>query len=227
MANPTAKSRRPDSSELNRCFEAACRQNPEAIEQLLTLYRPLMLKLANQQLGLAIRPKVAPSDLVQVALMKAAQSFGEETFAARSNFVAWLKTILSNEAANAGRRFRQAQKRDITREQSLSNPETLAWLQQLSASLSQSELGGASVRQRVEDVMQALATLPPHYQLTLRLRYFEKLRFEAISRKLERSPDAVRVLHNRAIRSLRDKLQSKTIPAGGSNPTGASAKGRQ
>lgn len=218
MSDTTANRRRPNSSEQLRRFDAACRDSG-AVQELLEIYRPLMLKLAHRQLNRSLRAKVAPSDLVQTAMWKAHQAFGDQTFASVGGFRAWLVKILDNEAVDAGRRYAQSQKRDVSREQSLSSPETQVWIRRLSASLSKSALGDSFVSQRINDVLVALDLLPSHYRLALRLRYFEKLSFEAMGEKLERTTDSARMLHNRALSKLRELLRDSDACTDDSEPT--------
>lgn len=207
MTSPTPrKRRRPNSSELTRCFQSACRREEGALQQLLALYRPLLLKLAHKRIRGALRTKVGPSDLVQTTVWKATQGFESERFVDRSGFLAWLVTILKNEAADIRRRYRDAKKRDVSRERPLYSPETQTWLSQLSASLSATDAILSARHETVEQVLAALVRLPSHYQLVLQLRYYEKLDFGAIGKHLDRSYDAVRVLHNRALKRLREEI---------------------
>jgi RNA polymerase sigma-70 factor (ECF subfamily) len=207
MSNSAPKKRRhPSSAELSRWFHSACRHEAGALQQLLALYRPLLLKLAHRRLKGALRTKVAPSDLVQTTVWKATQNFDAEQFEGRNGFLAWLLTILKNEAADARRRYREAKKRDVSRERPLFSAETQDWLNQLSASLSISDAVLSTRHETVEHLLATLQRLPSHYQLVLRLRYYDKLDFGAIGEKLQRTYDASRVLHNRALKRLRREL---------------------
>lgn len=197
---------RPNSDELSRWFYRARRQDAGALQQLLALYRPLLLQKAQQSLKGALRTKVAPSDIVQMTIWKATQDFTCSDFRDRKAFLAWLLTILNNAAADERRRFQEAQKRDISRERSLHSVEAQQWLIQLSARITDVLDNGQHSVATIEDVLEAVERLPPHYQLAIRLRYFDRLTFEAVGRKLERSADAARVLHNRAIKRLQQEL---------------------
>lgn len=198
---------RPSSVELSKWFHRARNNAPGALEQLLLLYRPLLLKLAHQRLKKPLRVKVAPSDLVQSTMWKASGNFGKQSFEDRNAFVAWLTTILKHEAKDVYRRFQVAKKRDISRERPLLSAETKELLSRLSDRLANTTSGSCQPFEDVEKLVAALGQLPPHYQLVLKLRYYEKLKFVEIAQKLDRSADAVRVLHNRALRRLRDHLQ--------------------
>ena len=169
------------------------------------------MKLAQQRIQGALRVKVAPSDLVQSTVWKATQNFSAEEFADRNGFLAWLVTILKHEAADLRRRYREAQKRDLSRERPLFSPETQQWLSRLSASLSVSDACTSPRGDILEELLAALDRLPTHYQLVLRLRYYQRLKFEAIGRKLGRTADAARVLHNRALKKIRDELARERL----------------
>ena len=172
------------------------------MEQLFELYRPLLLYLADRRLRGPLRPKVGASDIVQLTEWKARQAFAAQTFANRQGFHAWLLTILDHQVADVGRRYVSAQKRDVTRERPLSSPEAQGWLRELSARLL-TRAAQPNSADSLEQVLAALQELPPHYQLVLRLRYFEAKSFLQIGDQIERPPDAARMLHNRAIARLR------------------------
>jgi RNA polymerase sigma-70 factor (ECF subfamily) len=169
--------------------------------------------LAQQKLKGPVRAKVAPSDIVQMTIWNVTQDFEVKQFRDRKGFVAWVTTILRNVAADERRRFQDAQKRDIYREHPLNSPESQKWLRQLSVTLSGTHSVVSRTLVDVETVLAAIQTLPPHYQLIIRMRYYEQLKFEDIGRALKRSTDAARVMHGRALKKLRDILLSLNGPA--------------
>jgi RNA polymerase sigma-70 factor (subfamily 1) len=192
----------PSSSELSHSFEAACQQDSGALDELFGFYRPLLLYLADRRLRGPLRPKVGASDIVQVTELNARRNFASKEFTDRKGFHAWLLTILDNQIADMGRRFVSTKKRDVSRERSLFCPETQDWLRLLSARLS-TRVQDSNTAESLEQVKAALSCLPAHYQMVLRLRYFDMLGFEAIGERLGRPADAARMLHNRALARLR------------------------
>jgi RNA polymerase sigma-70 factor (subfamily 1) len=192
----------PASSVLSRSFNAACRDDPGALDELFGFYRPLLLYLADRRLRGALRPKVGASDIVQVTELNARRNFISQEFTNRQGFHAWLLTILDNQVADMGRRFVSTKKRDVSRERPLFSPETQDWLRLLSARLS-TRANDANTPESLEHVKATLNYLPAHYQMVLRLRYFDMLSFELIGEKLNRPTDAARMLHNRALTRLR------------------------
>jgi RNA polymerase sigma-70 factor (ECF subfamily) len=217
VRTPARKRSRPNSSELSRWFHRACEREEGALQELLKLYRPLLLKLARDRLKGALRTKVAPSDLVQSTIWKATQEFTPEKFRGRSGFLSWLIAILQNEATSTHRHYYKTKKREVSRELPLSNPKTHDWLKQLSASISISDAAKSRRADVIERMQAALKRLPRHYQLVLRLRYFEKQDFHRIAARLDRQYDAVRMLHNRALVRLKkelDELDDETRSSG-------------
>lgn len=211
MGAQSKKYRPPDSGELSDWLCRAASRDAEAQDNLLTFYRPLLLKLANDRLQGSIRRKVAPSDLVQVTSMKASAGFRTARFADRRGFIAWLKALLQNEANAVHRFYRLAKKRDIGRELPLDGSSVRERVMQLAAH--ESDRHGNSSNS-IDELMLAITRLPLHYELVLRLRYYENLSFAAIGEKIDRSSDAARVLHKRALKRLVGELEGvrKTRP---------------
>lgn len=203
----SGKRKRPESAQLSDWFRRAQDGENDALQQLLAVYRPLLLRLADNHITPALRPKVGPSDLVQSAEWNATQGFPHTNFENRHGFVAWLVKILANEAVDMRRRFLHTKKRDVAREQPLHSRQTLHWLEQLSASLSNSGPQNSWYAGHLEQLQFAMERLPKHYQLVLKLRYAEKQSFAAIAEKLDRSYDGVRMLAKRALARLEVELK--------------------
>ena len=199
--------RRPSSAELSRWFHRAREGDRDALQTLLTLYRPLLLSLANARLDATLQLKAAPSDLVQNTLWNATRTFLPENFETRGKFLGWLIKILDNEAARVRRRFIRAKKRDVRREVSIDSSHDNGLLDQLSASLSASYLSSDRATHYPGLVKAAIARLPKHYQFVLRLRFAEKQSFAAIAETLGRSYDGARMLCQRALQRVKAELE--------------------
>ncbi|MFV2070307.1 MAG: sigma-70 family RNA polymerase sigma factor, partial [Pirellulales bacterium] len=172
--------------------------------QLLEAVRPYLLSVAQDELASDIRPKMAASDVVQIAVLQAWQNFGDFRGQTRAELIGWLQTILSHCAANGARRYRRTAKRDVRREQSL---EQMA-----------SEFGGALAdsanspsvnmmaseeRQRME---RALRRLSPENEQAIRLRNDLGLSFVEMGVALSCSANAARKLWARAVKELGREL---------------------
>jgi RNA polymerase sigma-70 factor (subfamily 1) len=199
----------PDSGSGESCLQAALDGSREAQAELLEAVRPYLLSVAQDELASDIRPKLAASDVVQIAVLQAWQNFGDFRGKTRAELIGWLQTILINCAANGARRYRKIAKRDVRREQSL---EQMA-----------SEFGGALAdsanspsinmmaseeRQRMELV---LGRLSPKNEQTIRLRNDLGLSFVEMGVALSCSASAASKQWARAVKALgRELLRDET-----------------
>src|SRR5947209_13444158 len=105
-------------TELRRLIERARRAEAGALDRLLASYRNYLRLLARTGLDASLRGKADPSDLVQDALLKASQHFGQFRGATDAELAGWLRQILARCLADLARRYRAGARR-AGREQSL------------------------------------------------------------------------------------------------------------
>ena len=105
-------------TELRRLIDRARRAESGALDRLLDSYRNYLRLLARTGLDASLRGKADPSDLVQDALLKAAQRFGQFRGASDAELAGWLRQILARCLADFVRRYRTGCRR-AGREQSL------------------------------------------------------------------------------------------------------------
>jgi RNA polymerase sigma-70 factor (ECF subfamily) len=179
---------------------------PEALGRLLETCRRYLLLVANQELAAALRPKVAPSDLVQDTLLEAGRDFPRFRGATEEELLGWLRKILHNNLANVRRHF-EAEKRLVDREVPLADVGSgdllASILQQMETPSRQ-----AAARERDEQLERALQQLPEHYRGILLLHAAEGLTFVQIAERLGGSADAARKLWGRAVEELARLLES-------------------
>ena len=193
-----------ESSSWEFCLQASLDGSREAQAQLLEAVRPYLLAVAKDELASELRPKLAASDVVQIAVWKAWQGFGDFRGQTRAELISWLRTILGNCAAEGARRYRGTAKRDVRREQSL---EQMA-----------SEFGGALAdstnspsinmmaseeRQRMERSVRRLSS---RNEQAIRLRNDLGLSFAEMGVALSCSANAARKLWARAVKELGREL---------------------
>src|SRR5262249_40083509 len=128
---------------------------------------------------------------------QAFQSLPQFRGATEGEWVNWLRAIVAGQAANA-QRHHSADKRSAAREahdptdaqpDNTPGPDGLASLHEDDARLA-----------------PAIAALPPDMRAVIVRRVFHNEPFEAVARRLGRTPGAARVLWTRALRRLRELL---------------------
>ncbi len=181
----------------------------EAIGQLIDACRNYLLLIANQELPLALRAKLGPSDLVQDTAFEAHRDFASFEGEQLEQLLAWLRRILLNNAANVNRRYQGTSKRDIHREQALTNGGRLQDEPVVGSLSPGATLAAQEQRERVD---RCLERLPYDQRSAILLRNREHLSFVEIGVQLDRSPDAARKLWARAIEQLRQELASLNGP---------------
>lgn len=174
-----------------------------ALGRLLAAAQRYLLTIANQTLPEALRAKVSPSDLVQDTSFEAFKDFSSFDGERFEELLAWLRKILLNNIANAGRHFERTQKRQVSREiplevhpgndRSLADPQPTPSKEMMS-------------RERTMALEQALARLPAEMRAAIVLRNREHLSFSEIGLQLERSSEAARKLWARGIERLQLEL---------------------
>jgi len=191
-------------SDIRELIDRARGGAPDAIGRLFEAARGQLLELAERELPADLRIKVGPSDVVQETAVDMQRDFGQFTGTTVEECYAWLRETLRHNVVDAIRRYRDAQKRDATRETSLSGFRSRELV-----SLGESPRlpDGSAIRREEAAVINAiLARLPPDYRRVLELRYWGGLSFVAIAPEMGRSPDAVRKLWYRALEQLQGEL---------------------
>jgi RNA polymerase sigma-70 factor (ECF subfamily) len=198
-----------DANELPEVLLARARDGDvTALGQLLELYRNYLRLLARTQVDGALRARLDPSDLVQETLLEAYRDFPRFAGGTENELMAWLRRILVRNLADQIKRY-QAQGRDWKRQESLEG-----LLDRSSAEAHEALARGISTpsaqaarREQAALLADALVQLPPDYREVILLRNLNKLPFDVIAARMNRSSGAVRMLWARALEKLSQLLQ--------------------
>jgi RNA polymerase sigma-70 factor, ECF subfamily len=193
-------------SETEDRLAAARGGSREALGEALEACRAYLLKIAEEDLDPALRPKGGASDLVQQTFLEAQRDFGRFAGGSEQELLAWLRQLLRNNLANFARDYRQTGKRRIDREVALGSPDSSAEPARQIAADATSPSGHAAAGERAEAVRRAMGRLPEDYRRVLTLRYEEGRSFEEIAALMGRTPNAVRKLWARAVEVLEGEL---------------------
>jgi len=183
--------------------DAGCR------DQLFALCRTYLGFAAKAQVESWLKVKVDASDLVQQTMLEAHRDFDRFQGQSEQEWLAWLKKILSHNAADFVRRYRGTAKRQVRREVPFRDPAA-------------SGVRGGAPEPAAPDrtpsqefllldnelrVTAALAELPPDYQRVIVLRNLQRLSFNEVAEEMGRSRPAVQMLWMRAIKKLQEAVQ--------------------
>jgi len=186
---------------------AAARQGQQgAGVQLLELYRPYLLAIANVEFDPALRGKAGPSDLVQESLIAATTLLPDKVHQTEAEFRGWLREILVRRLDALRQRYRRTAKRQIRRERSIEDLDVREFVKHLVSGADATPGSQAATNERRERVQQALARLPAGYRQVIVWHDRDGLAWTQIALKLGRSPDAVRMLWKRAMGKLSEIL---------------------
>jgi len=199
-----AGSAEPDFTAL---LQRAQQGDTECRERLFALCRSYLGFVARCQVETWLKRKVDASDLVQQTMLEAHCDFQRFQGGSEKEFLAWLRKILTHNAADFVRCYHGTAKRRAGREIPFRDPAE-------SASRGAPEPAAPGVTPSQEflqidtelRVTAALAELPPDYQEVIVLRNLERLPFSEVAERMERSRPAVQMLWMRAIKKLQEML---------------------
>lgn len=201
----------PDPTELQSVIEeaiSAIREgDPSELGLLVDIYRPYLLKMAASQLDGNIAIKFAPSDAVQETMLQATRDFPQFRGATETELRHWLQTILLRTLADVHRRYRQSKKRKLSLEVRV-NSQTRSPFQMQLTSREPNPSAGLRREESAVELQQGISRLSEEHQAVIRLRNFDRLPFEEIGKRLNRTPEASRKLWCRAIDRLSEELES-------------------
>lgn len=210
MSNEPQRISACDPQEIRALIREARAGSGAALGQLIDAYRSYLLSIAAQELSPAIRAKIGASDLVQETSLEAHRDFTHFKGEEREELLAWLRRILLNNAANAGRQFEQTQMRKLSRERPLEPGAEGARLADPGLTPS-AQFFAMEKQKRVEYALQQLS---PDMRQAILLRNREHLSFAQIGEQMNRSADAARKLWARAVERMHDMLVADESSSG-------------
>jgi RNA polymerase sigma-70 factor (ECF subfamily) len=186
------RARAGDREELGRLFEAC---------------RSYLNVMARAQVESWMQAKVDASDIVQETMLEAHRDFARFQGESVGEWLAWLRGILANNAADVVRKYRGSAKRQTRREVSLQPQSDDSSFGALDPADSIETPSVQLMRQERElRVADAIVKLSPDHQQVIILRNLQRLPFDEVARRMGRSRPAAQMLWMRAIRKLQEAL---------------------
>lgn len=188
-------------------LELARQGEADALGQVLEASRNYLLAIANTTLNKELAAKGAGSDLVQETFLDAHRNFDRFEGERERDLLNWLREILTANLIDFRRAFRRDGKRDVDKERRWQDSKRGIQLSDGDPTPSK-EVSNKEQSDRLES---ALARLPDEYQVVIEWHNRDHLKFTEIAELMDKSPDAVRMLWNRAVRLLKVELSNDAL----------------
>jgi RNA polymerase sigma-70 factor (ECF subfamily) len=179
-----------------------------ACEPRLERYRDYLRLLARLQLSSRLQAKLDASDVVQQTLLQAHKGLVQFRGQTEAECLAWLRTILANTLAAAGRRF-TTEGRDAARERSLEH-ELDQSSSRLEGFLAVDQSSPSERAVRTDELLRlarAMGQLPPDQRQVVELHHLKSLPIAEVADLMDRTRPAVVGLLYRGVKKLRELLQ--------------------
>lgn len=181
-----------------------------ALDELFARCRNYLEIAASAQVETWAKAKYDASDVVQQTMLEAYRGFQRFEGTTTREWLGWLKAIMAHNAADLVRRYRQSDKRQVRRETPIRGPQDDSRVEGVHEP--RADLTSPSqrlIRQEVElEVADALAKLEADHREVIVLRNLQRLPFEEVAQRMGRSRPAVQMLWMRAIKKMREHMQS-------------------
>jgi len=196
MTNSTEDEHQSDVALL---IERAREGSSDALGELIETIRAYLLYVATQRSDTRLSPKVAVSDVVQDACVRAHERFSSFRGETEAELRAWMRTILLNSMSDSRRKFVESKKRGTDREVEMDPARPLP-------SSDLTPHSAALAREEAALLNEAMSQLSEDHRQVLRLRNWELLTFAEIAERMGRSSDAAQKLWTRAVKELESRL---------------------
>jgi RNA polymerase sigma-70 factor, ECF subfamily len=200
----------PDSKRTNvsELISQARQGDAECRERLFELCRSYLGFVARSQVETWLRRKVDASDLVQETMLEAYRDFDRFQGGSEQEWLAWLKRILAHNAADFVRRYRGTAKREAGREIPFRDPDDSLARGAPEPAADQPTPSQEFLQIDTElRVTAALAEMPEDYQEVIVLRNLQRLPFNEVAERMNRTRPAVQMLWMRAIKKLQEMME--------------------
>jgi len=165
-------------------------------------FREYLLHIGQGNMPRELWGKASPSDFVQEAFLDVQKAFARFHGHTVKEACGWLRRIYLRKVARYYRRFVDVGKRQVVKEISINSRRGQAEIRHVAESSTDSPLDQAIEHEQAQRLQLAYTRLSADHRQVIHLHYFKKMNFKDIGGELGCSPDAARMLCNRAKRQL-------------------------
>lgn len=169
--------------------------------------------VARAQVEGRLRTKIDASDLIQQTLLEAHRGLKNFRGETEAEWLGWLKRILSNNATDFVRAYHGTEKRGGHKEVPIhvASPGLTASFNRDPADPGESPSQCVLRKEREIEVAAAIEALPEDYREVILLRNLQKLSFNEVAERMNRSRPATQMLWLRALRQLETILSRERV----------------
>ena len=182
--------------------------NREALDALIVHYHPRLLKYVKSIFPRSLATWLEPNDILQETYVTVNRSIAAFQPQGEDAFFRWAATIARSRMLDQIKAVRAFKRRgELTDAQDRRISDTIDVHLQYNRTPSESAAG----HELFAAVAQSIQMLPEEYRKILMLRHDQKLSPPEAAAKMNRSTGAAQTLYWRAIKALREKLQSTSF----------------
>jgi RNA polymerase sigma-70 factor (ECF subfamily) len=190
-------------------IDAARRGEREALDRLLGGFYNYLRLLARTGIDASLRGQAAPSDVVNETMYRACRRFDQFRGRTEAELAGWLRQILFHHLADLARSRQETRPdgRAVSLHRLLDR--SAQGLEKLLEADQSSPSHRAHQRDLAVVLADALAELSAEHREVIVLHDLEELDWDEVSRRMDRTPGAVRMLWARALTRLKPLLQRR------------------
>jgi RNA polymerase sigma-70 factor (ECF subfamily) len=200
----------PDSQQVTveELLAAAREGDEQQRDRLFQACRGYLNVVARTHVRTRLQAKADASDLVQLTLMEAYRDFDRFGGRSEAEWLAWLRKILAHNAADLVRHYVGTDKRCAELEVPLGQPGADSRVLGAPEPVGREPTPSQQIvcRDRQLQLAAALEGLADDHREVIILRNFERLPFDEIAAKMQRSRPAVQMLWARALKKLEQAM---------------------
>lgn len=200
-------------------LNAAGDERPEALADAFHRHRERLLRMVHVRMHPALRGRIGASDVLQDAFLEISDRLGDYLADPAMPFFLWVRFLTAQKLMGLHRRHLGAQKRDARRQISIGRPDfpaatSVALVDRLMAvgtTPTQAVLRG-EMRLQLEEALDGMNAADRE---VLVMRHFEELTNVEAAFELGIEPAAASKRYVRALKRLREMIETLGLPPGG------------
>jgi RNA polymerase sigma-70 factor, ECF subfamily len=197
-----------DDATVAGLLDRARKGDTAARDRLFAMCRNYLGIVARAHVESWLQAKVDASDLVQQTMLEAHRDFTRFHGATEGEWLAWLRQIVSHNAADFIRQYYKTAKRQAGREVRLGGNADNSSVLGLSGIAGDDETPSQQLvrKERELQMADALAQLSDDHREVIILRNLQRLPFDEVAKRMNRSRPAAQMLWMRAIHKLQEAM---------------------